>query len=62
MSHWKSTAKIIKEIKRCNKKIKENQIFNFIWVISQLVVKIEGVYFNYWSETLVIRKQCIFQK
>ena len=57
MSHWKSIAKIIKENTRRNKKRKENQIFNFIWVISQLVVKIEGVYFNYWSETLVIRKK-----
>lgn len=42
-----SIAKIIKENRRRNKKRKENQIFNFIWVISQLVVKIEGVYFNY---------------
>ena len=62
MSHWKSNAKLIKEIKRRNKKRKENQKFNFIWVISQLFVKIESIYFNYWSETLAIRKQCIFQK
>lgn len=47
MSHWKSIAKIIKEIKRRNKKYKENQKFNFIYVISQTSVKIEGVYFNY---------------
>ena len=62
MSHWKSNAKLIKEIKRRNKKRKENQIFNFIWVISQTSVKIEGVYFNYWFATLAVRKQCIFQK
>ena len=49
-------AKIIKEIKIYNKKNKENQKFNFIWVISQLFVKIESIYFNYWSETLAIRK------
>lgn len=62
MSHWKSIAKVTKEIKSRNKKNKENQKFNFIWVISQLFVKIESIYFNYWSETLAIRKQCIFQK
>lgn len=52
-----SIAKIIKEIKRRNKKSKENQTFNFIWVISHLFIKIESVYFNYWSETLVIIKK-----
>lgn len=53
-------AKIAKENKRRNKKRKENQIFNFIWVISQTSVKIEGVYFNHCLATLAIRKQCIF--
>lgn len=62
MSHWKSNAKIIKEIKRRNKKYKENQIFNFIFVISQTKVKIESVYFDYWLAILAVRKQCIFQK
>ena len=62
MSHWKSIAKILKENKRRNKKSKENQKFNFIYVISHLKVKIEGVYFNYCLATLAIRKQCIFQK
>lgn len=51
MSHWKSNTKIIKEIKSRNKKNKENQIFNFIFVISQTKVKIESVYFNYSPAT-----------
>ena len=62
MSHWKSNAKLIKEIKRRNKKRKENQIFNFIWVISQTKVKIESVYFNYWLATLAVKNNVSLQK
>ena len=37
----KRIAKVTKEIKRRNKKSKENQTINFICVISQTSVKIE---------------------
>ena len=56
----KHIAKVTKEIKRYNKKYKENHFIKFILVISQTQVKIESVYFNYFPATLVIRKQCIF--
>lgn len=55
-------AKIIKEIKSRNKKNKENQIFNFIFVISQTKVKIESVYFNYRFEILAVKNNVSLQK
>lgn len=55
-------AKLRKENRRRYKKNKENQKFNFIYVISHLKVKIESVYFNYWFATLAVKNNVSLQK